>query len=139
MAVAAITPRVRTIVVFDEVSASSTEQGVFTLEGVRLHFYAESFPHRTPLKLYLLLSSARKGTYAGRVLIVNERNERTIRYVKFAPTFEQENELLVFILDLLVCEFPEAGQYRIEIHFSARSAGETLKGEHTFSVLTYEE
>jgi len=44
MAVAAVTPRVRTIVICDDVSASLTENGVFTLEGVRLHLEANSFP-----------------------------------------------------------------------------------------------
>ena len=44
MAVAAVTPRVRTIVICDDVSASLTENGVFTLEGVRLHLEAASFP-----------------------------------------------------------------------------------------------
>jgi hypothetical protein len=51
MAVAAVTPRVRTIVIrtiviCDDVSASLTENGVFTLEGVRLHMQATSFPYR---------------------------------------------------------------------------------------------
>jgi hypothetical protein len=61
MAVAAVTPRVRTIVVCDDVSASLTEDGVFTLEGVRLHLEAASFPWHAALKLFLLLSSPRKG------------------------------------------------------------------------------
>jgi hypothetical protein len=35
MAVVAVTPRIRTIVICDDVSASLTEDGVFTLEGTR--------------------------------------------------------------------------------------------------------
>jgi hypothetical protein len=44
MAVAAVTPRVRTIVICDDVATSPTEEGVFTLEGVRQHLEAASFP-----------------------------------------------------------------------------------------------
>jgi hypothetical protein len=46
MAVAAATPRVRSIVVGDGVAASLTEEGVFTLEGVREHLEAGLFPCR---------------------------------------------------------------------------------------------
>ena len=42
MAIAAVTPRVRTIVICDDVSASFTETGVFTLECVRSHLEAAS-------------------------------------------------------------------------------------------------
>src|SRR5581483_12021055 len=87
MAVAALTPRVRTIVICDAVSASRTEDRVFTLKGVRQHLKATSFPLRAKLRVYLLLSSPRKGRYSGRVLIVNERNERVIRYEKFLAEF----------------------------------------------------
>jgi hypothetical protein len=37
------------------------------------------------------------------------------------------------------CAFPEAGLYSFEIYFSARGGGEALKGEHQFTVLSYEE
>ena len=83
MGVAAVTPRVRTIVICDVVSASRTEERVFALKGVRQHLEAASFPWRATQRLFLLLSNPRKGKYAGKVLIVNERNDRLIRYVKF--------------------------------------------------------
>jgi hypothetical protein len=35
--------------------------------------------------------------------------------------------------------FPEAGLYNFEIYFAARGGGETLKGEHPFTVLAEEE
>jgi hypothetical protein len=89
MAVAAVTPRVRAIVICDDVTASLTEEGVFTLEGVRQHLEAASFPWRAVLSVFLLLSSPRKGNYAGKILIVNERNDRPIRYVKFWPRFKR--------------------------------------------------
>jgi len=138
MAVAAVTPRVRTIVICDDVVASSTEEGVFTLEGVRQHLTAASFPWRAALSVFLLLSSPRKGKYPGKVLVVNERNDRTIRYVKFVATFQEENELLPLAIALGDCVFPEAGPYSFQVYFSARG-DEALKGEQPFTVFAHEE
>ncbi len=97
MAVAALTPRVRTIVICDAVSASRAEDRVFTLKGVRQHLEAVSFPLRASLRVYLLLSSPRKGKYTGKVVIVNERNDRVIRYEKFLAKFEEDNELFAAV------------------------------------------
>jgi hypothetical protein len=138
MAVAAVTPRVRAFVICDEVAASRTEDRVFTLKGVRQHLEAASFPWRAALRVFLILSSSRKGKYPGKVLIVNERNERRIRYVKFSATFQEDNELLSLYVDLGDCVFPEAGHYNFEVYFAARN-GEALKGEHPFIVLSQEE
>src|SRR5207244_785123 len=108
MTIAALTPRVRTIVICDDVSASLTEDGVYTLEGVRCHLTATSFPCRRSLNLYLLLSSARRGDYPGKVLVVNERSDKTIRYAKFLAPFQIDNEVLAIYIDLGDCVFPEA-------------------------------
>jgi hypothetical protein len=138
MAVAAVTPRVRTIVICDDVVASPAEEGVFTLEGVRQHLTAASFPSPAALSVFLLLSSPRKGKYPGKVLVVNERTDRTIRYVKFVATFPEENELLPLAIALGDCVFPEAGPYSFQVYFSARG-GEALKGEQPFTVFAHEE
>lgn len=139
MAVVAITPRVRTIVICDDVAASLTEEGVFTLEGVRQHLEATSFPWRAPLSLFLLLSSPRKGKYPGKILVVNERNDRPIRYVKFVAIFQENNELLPLYVGIGDCVFPEAGPYSFAVYFSARGGSDTLKGEHPFTVFSQEE
>jgi hypothetical protein len=139
MAVAAVTPRVRTVVICDDVSASLTEEDVFTLEGVRLHLRAASFPYRAALNLFLLLSCPRKGRYPGKILVVNERSDRPIRYVKFLARFQEDHELLPLYVEIGDCVFPEAGQYSFEIYFSARDGGEALKGEHPFTVVWHEE
>jgi hypothetical protein len=139
MAVAAVTPRVRTIVICDDVAASLTEKGVFTLQGVRWQLEAASFPCRATLSLFLLLSSPRKGKYAGKVLVVNERSDRPIRYVKFLATFQDDNKLSPLFVDVGECVFPEASLYSFEIYFSTRDGGEALKGEHPFTVLSHEE
>jgi hypothetical protein len=137
MAVAAVTPRVRSLVICDEVSASRTEDRVFNLKGARQHLKAASFPCRATLRLFLLLSNPRKGKYPGKIVLVNERNDRSIRYVKFSAAFHEDNELLPLYVDF-DCVFPEAGRYTFEVSFSARD-GEALKGEHPFTVLSQEE
>ena len=139
MAVAAVTPRVRTIVICDDISASLTQNGIFTLQGVRLQLEAASFPCRAALSLFLVLSSPRKGRYAGKVLVVNARNDRPIRYVKVFATFQEDNELLPLYVAVGECVFPEAGLYSFEIYFSAREGDEALKGEHPFTVLSRKE
>ena len=68
MAVAAVTPRVRTIILCEDVSASLTESGLFSLQGVRLHMKAAFFPCRAALILFLLLSSPQKEGMSGRFL-----------------------------------------------------------------------
>jgi hypothetical protein len=123
MAVAAVTPRVRTIVICDDVSPSLTEIGVFTLEGVRLHLEAAALPYRSALNLFLLLSCTRKGKYSGKILVVNERNDKTIRYVKFLAAFQEDNELLPLYVEVGDCVVPEAGPYSFEIYFSAPGGG----------------
>jgi hypothetical protein len=135
MAVAAVTPRVRTIVICDGVSASLTEDSVFTLEGARLQLEAASFPCRAALSLFLVVSCPRRGRYSGRIFLVNERTDKPIRYVKFVAAFNDDNQLLPLYFEIGDCLFPEAGQYGFEIHFSARDGGEALKGEHPFRVV----
>jgi hypothetical protein len=138
MAVATVTPRVRTIVICDDVSASLTEDGVFTLEGVRQRLEAPFFPWRVGLSVFLLLSNPRKGKYAGKILVVNERTERLIRYVKFGVAFHEDNELLPMYVDISDCVFPEAGPYNFAIYFSTRDE-EAMKGEHPFTLYSPEE
>ncbi len=138
MAVAALTPRVRTIVICDEVTASLTEDSVFTLEGVRYHVQANSFPWRVGLSLFLLLSCPRKGNYSGKVLVVNDRNNKPIRYVKFRAPFDNDQVMLPVVLEIGECVFPESGQYTFEIYLAGRD-GEALKGEHPLTLLTYED
>jgi hypothetical protein len=112
---------------------------VESCEGVRQHLRAGSFPFRVSLNLFLLLSSSRKGQYAGKILVVNEQANKTVRYVKVLAAFEDDNELLPLYVDVGDCIFPGAGQYSFQIYFSARDGSEALKGEHPFTVLAEEE
>jgi hypothetical protein len=136
MAVAAVTPRVRSILICDAVSASRTEDRVFTLKGVSQHLTAALFPWRATLRVFLLLSSPRKGKYAGKVLLVNERNDRVIRYGKFLAEFGEDNDRLPLYVDTSECVFPEAGHYRFAVYLTAQDGDEALKEEHPFTVLS---
>lgn len=139
MTVAAVTPRVRTIVICDDVVTSPTEGEVFTLEGVRVRVRAEAFPWHAALSVYLLLSSAREGKYQGKILVINDRSDKPIRYIRFLANFEDDHELLPFYIELGECVFPESGAYRFAVHFSGRGGGEAQKGEHPFVILPPEE
>ena len=85
------------------------------------------------------MSCPRKGRCSGKILLVNERTEKPVRYVKFLAALQEDTQLLPLYLELGDCAFPEAGQYNFEIHFSACDGGEALKGEHPFRVVCHEE
>src|SRR5262245_11159688 len=93
MSGAALTPRVRTIVVCDEAVQSEIEDQVFTLEGARQHFSAESFPCTRALAVYLLLTYPRGGSFPGEVKVVSDE-DKTIRVSKFEASFESESAWL---------------------------------------------
>jgi hypothetical protein len=118
---------------------SPTEDGVFTLEGVRHHLQVASFPWKASLNLFMLLSSPRTGTYSGKILVVNQQTEKAIRYVKFLARFNEKNHVLPLYVEVGDCVFPEPGQYSFEIYFSVRDDGEALKGEHPFVVFAEED
>ena len=124
------------MVVCDDVTASLSQDRLYTLQGVRLHREAATFPDRAALSLFLLLSSPRRGNYAGKILVVNERNNRPIRYVKLHAAFPEDDALLPLYVAVGHCIFPEPGLYNFEVYFSARDGNEVLKGEHPFTVVS---
>jgi len=139
MSAAALTPRVRIMVLCDEVLPSETEAGVFTLEGVRQQFQADFFPWPAQVSLFLLLFSPRRGTYQGKALVVDDEEERVIRYVKFSASFPDDHQFLPLVVDLGSCQFPEPGQYLFQIWFEQSAGGDVQKGELPFYILAKEE
>ncbi len=105
---------------------------------MRQHLAGASFPLHASPNLFLLLSSDRKGKHADKILVVNEQDDKAIRYAKFVATFDADNQLLPLYVRVGDCIFPEAGRYSFEIYFSARDQGEALKGEHPFAILAAE-
>jgi hypothetical protein len=139
MAIVSVLPRVRTVVLCDEVLPNPIEEGVFTLEGVHQRLLARSFPWQASLSVFLLLSSPRTGDYSGKILVVNQRTEKVVRLARFRASFDEDNQLLPLYVEVSACVFPEAGWYNFEVCFSAREEGEGLKGEHPFTVLAEKE
>jgi hypothetical protein len=139
MSAAALTPRVRILVLCDEVIESETEQGVFTLVGVRQQLVGSPFPLPASLSLFLVLSSPRQGTYQGNVVIVRVQTDKALRYSKFEVEFDEDHQVVPLYLDLGLCEFPEPGLYMVQLWFSPAQGQDVLKAELPFDVLENEE
>jgi hypothetical protein len=135
MAAAALTPRVRVMLVCDGLRASRLEEGVFDLRGARHHIRAASFPFRPRrLWLYLVLSNRRRGRYPGYVRITDDQSERAVFQSNFEAVF-QEDLGLVWIPMRLKCTFPHQGQYTLQIWFFQDARADVVKGEQSFIVL----
>jgi hypothetical protein len=137
---AAFVPRVLILVVCDEVVSDELEAGVFNLIGVRQQHTVEFFPWAGRMTLFLLLSSARRGTFRGTALVRHlDRNIRAAS-VEFDVEFPGDNLVLPLWVNLEGCEFPEAGRYVVEIFFARGTRGaDVLKGEQLFDVLQLQE
>jgi hypothetical protein len=86
MAAAALTPRVRLMAVCDRVRESATEAGVYHLRGVRQRMVAQAFPFAAyRLRLFLVLSSHRAGTYPAYVRVLDEETDKAILFAHLAP------------------------------------------------------
>jgi hypothetical protein len=131
MTAAALTPRVRAMVVCDEVMPSETEGSVYRLEGVRVHVNSASFPYRRTFHVFMLLGSARRGIFPGWIRVVHS-NGRTIRYKKFRAAFQQNNELLPLYVDIANCIFQLPGEHAFEVWFAASEGEAAQKGELPF-------
>ncbi len=109
MAAAALTPRVCILVVCDEAIPSESEDGVYTLEGVRQRVIAGKFPCPHHFDLFLLLSCPRRGSYAGWVRVVNHENAKTVRFEEFSALFPEDNGRLSLVVNVANCVFPALG------------------------------
>jgi hypothetical protein len=137
MAAAALTPRVRVMVVCEGIRPSRAEDGVFHLQGVRNYIAAASFPFvPRPLWLYLVLSSPRKGKYPGYVRVIDDQADQTISFRKIdpVPVFHEGVEFL-YVPVPLACRFAHPGRYLIQVWFFQQEAADVLKAEQPFDVL----
>jgi hypothetical protein len=139
MSAAALTPRVRIFVVCDEALPSKIEEGVFTLEGVRYQVSARSFPCLCSLSVYLLLSYPRMGRFQGRIRVVDEEEDKTLRHRKFVAEFDQDAQPVPLAVDLGECAFPAPKVYTIKVEFASPTGEDILKGEMSFPVLELED
>lgn len=139
MTAAVLTPRVRTMVICDEATPSATEGSVYLLEGVRVQLVAGEFPCKRDVSLFLLLSCARRGTWAGWVQAVHRASIRTIRYEHFVAAFQQDNEILPITVPVENCIFRMPGEYMFEVWFTVIDGDSAQKGELPLFLLESED
>src|SRR4051794_6913648 len=136
MAAAALTPRVRLATVCDRVRESLTEAGVYHLRGVRQGIVAPAFPFAASrLRLFLMLSSSRPGTYPGYVRVIDEGTDKAMFFAHLAPhpRFEAGDDALAATARLK-CSFPHAGRYTVQVWFYQGQGSDVLKAELPFTM-----
>ncbi len=139
MAAAALTPRVRSMVVCDDATASDIEVGVYTLQGVRQRLVSDVLPCRRDLDVFLLLSCPRRGTHRGWIRVAAYPSDTAVRMESFKARFTTENELLAVIVSVDNCLFSSTGDFVFEVWFEAGNAEPVQTGEQPFAVLQAEE
>jgi hypothetical protein len=136
---AVLTPRVRNLVICDGIRASRLEADVYHIRGARTHVFADSFPVRRRLHLYVTLSSPRPGRFPGCIKIINDRTDKAVFYgdIEPAPEFP-ENEVLLSLGLPVHPRFPEPGRYTVQLWFFQETAPDILKMEQPLYVYKQE-
>ncbi len=136
MSAAALSPRVRIMVICEGVKQSQIEDRVFDLKGVRYSVRATSFPFRpSRLWLFLVLSSPRAGRFPGSVQIVDEQTDRVVHmaHINPDPEFHDDDEYCAVSMGLR-CSLPRPGRYVMQTRFFQVNSGDVVKGELPFDV-----
>ena len=135
----ALMPRVRVLMLCDGIRASRIEENVFTLRGARYLVYADSFPLRRRLQMFLLLSSPRRGRFPGDVQVVEDETDRVVFHAHLdpMPEFREDEEHLPLTMPLNI-RFPRAGRYTVRIQFFQETASDIVKMEQPFFVVEQE-
>jgi hypothetical protein len=136
---AALTPRVRILVVCDGVRASKVEESVYHLRGARCRVRADAFPLQRRLRLFLVLSSPRPGRFPAYVKVIDDQSDRAVFYGEIVPlpVFPDDGDLVPLDLPVNV-RFPQAGRYTVEVWFFQEASADVLKMEQPFDVLEQE-
>jgi hypothetical protein len=79
----------------------------------------------------------RKGIFPGKILLVNERTEKLIRYGRFVAEFDEEYQIMPYDIDMGECVFPNDGLFRFEVYFAIQGT-EVLKGEFSLEIIASE-
>lgn len=134
-AAVALTPRVRIMVICDEVRRSKVEAGVFHLKGVRQEITARAFPFASSLYVFLLMSSPRAGVFPGYVRVVSDRTDRVVYQANLnpRPEFQVDGEAVAVAVPIW-CRFPQDGSYSVQVHFFQEVGSDVLKAEMPFTV-----
>jgi hypothetical protein len=138
MSAATSTPRVRSMVVCDEVISSEIEDKVFTLENARQQRRTDALPCLCELSVFLVLSSQYQGDFLGLLVLRNDRAE-IIQSRRFLASFAETNDLVPVFVEMDLCEFAELGRYMFEAWFVDQHGEHAQKWELPFLILPYEE
>lgn len=138
MSVATV-PRVRAMVICDEVVSSEIEADVFTLENVRLGVEVERFPHLRWFCVYLSLSHYRTGTFQGEVRLMREGARTQIAGTMFPVEFAPGIDRIAFYVEVGECRFPASGDYSFEAWFTDDDSPPVQKGEAKLRIYDSEE
>jgi hypothetical protein len=133
---AALTPRVRNLLICDNIRPSMLEADVYHLRGARSYVFASAFPLQRRLHVFVTLSSTRPGRFPGYIKVVCDRTDQAIFFSNLdpAPEFLAGGGLLP--LDVPVhTRFPEPGGYTVQLWFFQEASGDILKMEQPFHVL----
>lgn len=135
-AAAGLTPRVRIMVICDEIRKSKTEVDVFHLKGVRQGITVRSLPFvPSQLWVFLLLSNPRPGVFPAYIQVVNDRTDRVILHGHLTPPPEFPIGGGVLPLETSIrCAFPEAGTYTVRLSFFQEAGTDIVKGEMPFTI-----
>src|SRR5260370_42121674 len=133
---AALTPRVRTLVVCDGIRASRLEENVFHLRGARWPLLAAAFPFRGRLRLFVILSSPRPGRFPSYVKVIEDESDQAVFYgqIQPSPWFPEAGDLLPLDVPVYV-RFPRPGPYTVQVWFFQETSADVLKMEQPLFVL----
>jgi hypothetical protein len=138
-AAAALTPRIRTIVLCDEIVPSEIEADVYTLIGVRHELLAVTFPYDAVLSVYLLMSCPRSGRYPGQILVSDDEQDKCVRYVPFDAVFSEDYHVFPLAVELGQVRFKQSGSYTVQVRFRFSPDEAPTRGEYFFKVVPAEE
>jgi hypothetical protein len=132
---AALTPRVRTLVICDDIQPSEIEENVFHLWGARYQVFADSFPLWCELRVFLVLSHVHPGRFPAFVSVIDEEIDAILFTGEIQPEFTAENTFYPCVVPIRV-EFPNEGRYWVQVAFGSDFSSATLKKEEPIHVRT---
>jgi hypothetical protein len=133
---AALTPRVRTLVVCEHATERKGEPGVFDLTGVREKLSTDKLPASFNLSVFMLLSRPCPGQFPGEVLVIRQGDDKAVWSSKFSVCFDQDHATIPVAIDLDRCKFTAPGNFLLQVWFPHPDGGSAcLKGECHFSIL----
>jgi hypothetical protein len=127
MAALPASPRVRAMVLCDEIMPTVAENDVYDLLGVRTEIRAAAFPHVHPRLAVYLQVSGHQGTADCHVIIIRAEDESEIAVAPI-QTLHLAGPLFIAPIWWTIddCSFPEPGVCYVQAYFGAKLLNERL-------------